>query len=101
MGADNPVLYDVVDGVATITLNRPDRLNAWNRAMAAGFHAALTRASDDPEVRAVILTGAGRGFCSGPDFDLLDEAARHDHFPPHGPVLPTIPLHVPNPPTAS
>ena len=101
MGADNPVLYDVVDGVATITLNRPDRLNAWNRAMAAGFHAALTRASDDPEVRAVILTGAGRGFCSGADFDLLDEAAGDDHFAAQGPVLPTMLIDVPKPTIAA
>ena len=67
-----PVLYAVVDGVATITLNRPDRLNAWNREMGEGWSASLARAAADPEVRAVVVTGAGRGFCAGADMSLLE-----------------------------
>lgn len=99
---DNPVLYEVAEGVATITLNRPDRLNAWNRAMAAGFHDAVTRARDDPEVRAVILTGAGRGFCSGADFDLLEAAAGNDHFgEQNDPVLPTTLIEISKPTIAA
>ena len=61
------ILYDVADGVATITLNRPDRLNAFNPAMAKELIAALDRSDADDAVRAVIVTGAGRGFCAGAD----------------------------------
>jgi enoyl-CoA hydratase/carnithine racemase len=66
------VLYEVAEGVATITLNRPDRLNAWNREMGEGWSSALQRAAADPEVRAVVVTGAGRGFCAGADMSLLE-----------------------------
>jgi enoyl-CoA hydratase/carnithine racemase len=65
------VLYDTTDGVAVITLNRPDRLNAWSPDMTDGYLAALDRASADGEARAVIVTGAGRGFCAGADMTLL------------------------------
>jgi len=65
------ILYDVSSGIATITLNRPERLNAWTREMQAEVHAAVHRAADDPAVRAIMLTGAGRGFCAGADIALL------------------------------
>lgn len=61
------ILTDLSDGVLQITLNRPDVLNSFNRAMALELQAALGRAATDPEVRAVLLTGAGRGFCAGQD----------------------------------
>ena len=61
------VLYEVSEGIATITLNRPERLNAWNSAMAAGLRAAMEAAEADLAVRVIILTGAGRGFCAGAD----------------------------------
>lgn len=61
------VLYDSRAGVATITMNRPERLNAITEEMAAELTAALRRAADDGDVRAVLLTGAGRAFCSGSD----------------------------------
>jgi 2-(1,2-epoxy-1,2-dihydrophenyl)acetyl-CoA isomerase len=60
-------------GVLTITLNRPDKLNAFNQAMHEGLAAALKDAHD-PEVRAVVLTGAGRGFCVGQDLTEFKEA---------------------------
>jgi 2-(1,2-epoxy-1,2-dihydrophenyl)acetyl-CoA isomerase len=60
-------------GVLTITLNRPDVLNAFNRAMHEGLAAALKDARD-PEIRAVVLTGAGRGFCVGQDLTEFREA---------------------------
>jgi 2-(1,2-epoxy-1,2-dihydrophenyl)acetyl-CoA isomerase len=66
------VLYDVSDGVATITLNRPDALNAVNDALDRDLKAALKAAERDPEARALVLTGAGRAFCSGQD--LRDRA---------------------------
>ncbi|CAN5543461.1 2-(1,2-epoxy-1,2-dihydrophenyl)acetyl-CoA isomerase PaaG [soil metagenome] len=61
------ILSDVKDGVMTITLNRPDVLNSMNGAMAAALLGALAQAADDPNVRAVLLTGAGRAFCAGQD----------------------------------
>jgi 2-(1,2-epoxy-1,2-dihydrophenyl)acetyl-CoA isomerase len=68
------ILTDLSDGVLQITLNRPDVLNSFNRAMALELQAALGRASTDPEVRAVLLTGAGRGFCAGQDLqEVLPE----------------------------
>jgi len=62
-----PVLKERQDAVLRVTLNRPDRLNAFNEAMHAALAAALAEAQDDKSVRAVILTGAGRGFCAGQD----------------------------------
>jgi enoyl-CoA hydratase/carnithine racemase len=61
------VLYDQADGVATITLNRPERLNAVNATMIRELVAALDQADGDDAVRAVIVTGAGRAFCAGAD----------------------------------
>jgi enoyl-CoA hydratase/carnithine racemase len=64
------LLYDKDGHTATITLNRPDRLNAISLGMLESLSHALRQADADPEVRAIILTGAGRGFCSG--LDLKD-----------------------------
>lgn len=64
------VLYDVSDGIATLTLNRPDRMNAISGPMLARLSELLLRANADPAVRVVILTGAGRAFCVG--LDLVD-----------------------------
>jgi enoyl-CoA hydratase/carnithine racemase len=70
------ILYDGGDGIATITLNRPDRLNAWTGTMAAEVRDAVEAAETDPAVRVIVLTGAGRGFCAGADMnDLQDISA--------------------------
>ena len=61
------IRYQFDQGVAVITLNRPDVLNSFNRAMGKQLHQALADAADDDQVRAVLLTGAGRGFCAGQD----------------------------------
>jgi enoyl-CoA hydratase/carnithine racemase len=67
------ILYDVAEGVATVTLNRPERLNAWTGTMAAELRAAMEAAQADAAVKAIILTGAGRGFCSGADMASLQD----------------------------
>lgn len=61
------ILYDVQEGILTITLNRPERLNAFNNAMRDEVIAALDAADADDEVKAIIFTGAGRAFCAGAD----------------------------------
>jgi enoyl-CoA hydratase/carnithine racemase len=66
------IRYDVEDGVAVVTFDRPDRLNAWTARMEHEYTWALTRADVDDEVRVVIITGAGRGFCAGADAKALD-----------------------------
>lgn len=65
------ILYDVSDRIATITLNRPDKLNAWTFKMEAEYKHAMADAERRDEVRAIIVTGAGRGFCAGADMSLL------------------------------
>ena len=65
------ILFDVTDGIATITMNRPDKLNAYTTPMGDEVTAAFRSCRDDDAVRAVILTGAGRGFCAGVDLDHL------------------------------
>ncbi|MER8004083.1 enoyl-CoA hydratase-related protein [Streptomyces sp. NPDC094149] len=70
--------------VLVLTFNRPATLNAWTDALEDGYFALLDAAEDDPDVRAVVVTGAGRGFCSGADLQLLrsvreiDEASAAD-----------------------
>jgi enoyl-CoA hydratase/carnithine racemase len=65
------VLADVDGGVATVTLNRPERLNAWTGRMESAYRAAIAEAEADPAVRVVVVTGAGRGFCAGADAAAL------------------------------
>ena len=65
------VLYDVAGRICTIALNRPEKLNAWTRQMHRDLKDAMHTAGADPEVRAIILTGSGRGFCAGADMSSL------------------------------
>ena len=60
------ILTDAADGVATITLNRPDRLNAWTGQMARDVRGAVFAAGRNADVRVIVVTGAGRGFAPGP-----------------------------------
>lgn len=72
-----PVLHELDDhGVMLLTLNRPERLNAWNRDLEELYFDLLTSADADPRVRAVVVTGAGRGFCAGAD--MADLAQVHE-----------------------
>ena len=65
------ILYEVAERICTITLNRPDKLNAWTRQMHLDLKDAMQKAGADEDVRAIILTGAGRGFCAGADMGGL------------------------------
>src|SRR5271156_3456210 len=69
-------IYEVADRVATITLNRPDKLNAWTAIMEGEVRAAMGEAEQDENVRVIVLTGAGRGFCAGADISLLSTVAQ-------------------------
>lgn len=79
------ILFDVGQGVATITLNRPDVLNSFRRSMAAGLIGALERVRDDDSLRAVVLTGAGRGFCAGQD--LAEAMPKEGQMPDLGDIV--------------
>ncbi len=70
-----PVLYEVAAGVATLTLNRPGKLNAWTPAMENVWNGLLDRAGADDDVRALVVTGSGKGFCAGMDMAVLAERA--------------------------
>ena len=71
--SENPVLVAVEEGIATITLNRPDVLNAYNYDMHDALLAALDEVDNNDDARAVVLTGAGRGFCAGMDLSAGKE----------------------------
>ena len=70
------ILFEVAQDVATITLNRPERLNAWTPTMADEVRAAIGEAGNDPKVRVIVITGAGRGFCAGADMGILADTAK-------------------------
>lgn len=74
MGTSNNdiVLFDMpAPGVALVTLNRPDRLNAWNGELAARYFTLLDECAERDDVRVIVVTGAGKGFCAGADMDTL------------------------------
>jgi len=76
---DSDVLFELEGGVAVITLNRPEKLNAFSGAMGRGLGAAYRRCDQDDAVRAVVLTGAGRAFCAGADMSAgADTFAQQD-----------------------
>jgi enoyl-CoA hydratase/carnithine racemase len=69
------ILYQVADRVATITLNRPEKLNAWTATMEQEVRSSVEEAERDENVRVIVLTGAGPGFCAGADMSLLTAVA--------------------------
>ena len=62
------IIVETEEGVATLTLNRPEKLNAFNPTLLHETAAAIRDMNDDDEIKVLIITGAGRGFCSGHDF---------------------------------
>jgi enoyl-CoA hydratase/carnithine racemase len=94
------VQMQVQDGVAVLTLNRPDRLNAWTAEMERAYFTMLQECADAPEVRVIVVTGAGRGFCAGADMQALQaigegeelgSAEEHARYPQ------TLALSIPKP----
>ena len=77
-GVDSSTVLHQIDdvGVLTLTLNRPARSNAWNRELETALHDLLEQAAESDEVRAIVLTGAGRAFCPGLDSDELDRVSQ-------------------------
>ncbi|OGL17814.1 MAG: enoyl-CoA hydratase, partial [Candidatus Rokubacteria bacterium RIFCSPLOWO2_12_FULL_69_21] len=75
------LLEVIKDGVAVLTLNRPDRLNAMSRPMLAALEEALERLAGDADVGVVVLTGAGRGFCAGGDVKAMAEGTEFGEAP--------------------
>jgi enoyl-CoA hydratase/carnithine racemase len=92
------VQESIEDGVALLTLNRPDRLNAWTAEMERAYFGLLEKCAAAPEVRVIVVTGAGRGFCAGADMQELQaigngaaQEAANDRRPQ------TFPLSIPKP----
>lgn len=77
------LILDVADSIATITLNRPERMNAYTALMGRELAAAMRRCDEDDEVRAVVVTGAGRAFCAGLDLDSGGDAFSPDSLKQH------------------
>lgn len=81
--SDQTVLYQTQNNVATITLNRPQRLNALTDEMLTELRAAFEAAGQDSQVRAIVLTGAGRGFCAGQDVSAFNREMTSDYIYQH------------------
>ena len=94
------VLLTVCDGVATITLNRPDAMNSLNKELVADFIAILTAVKDSPDIRAVVLTGSGKAFCAGGDLfylaTLSEAQSAHSFIAQAGKII-TLIMSMPKP----
>lgn len=105
--ADGPVLFELLDGVATITLNRPENRNSMTAEVLKAFSACVDRCCRDPEVRCVVIAGSGSTFCGGADFGNFSGGASADgtaaagvswetlRYEVYGPFLSLLDLKVP------
>lgn len=95
------LIYQTDGPVAVVTLNRPERMNAWNAVMAAELSQAMTRANEDDAVRAVVLTGAGKAFCAGADLerggDTFSNRDRNQDGPERDADAPVYPFMIGKP----
>ena len=92
------ILYEVDDPVATITLNRPDSLNAWTNRMGTEVRHAVATAEADPAVVGIVITGAGRAFCAGADMKTLTSITEGGTLAPDEGDLPQAPESAARPP---
>lgn len=95
--ADDVVLQERRGAVLVLTLNRPDKLNAWTMQMEDEYFGALEAAAADPAVRVIVVTGAGRGFCSGADMNLLQDIQSGNRPSSAVPRPMTFPTTIPKP----
>src|SRR4051812_38997149 len=92
------VLCDIDAGVALLTLNRPERMNAWTGELEREYFALLDDCAARDDVRVIVLTGAGRGFCPGADMDALAAIGEHGVGAREHDTRPiTFPLTIPKP----
>ena len=77
--------FEVEEQIATLTLHRPERLNSWTGRMHTEYRHLLLRAEEDPEIRAVVITGSGRGFCAGADTSALESHVERGGYDPGTP----------------
>ena len=91
---ETTVLYDLSDGVATLTLNRPERKNAWTIQLQRRYYGLLADCDADPDVRAIIVTGSGTTFCPGADSNSLQTYTKTGDFDPEAASIPQ-PDHYP------
>ncbi|WP_153505230.1 enoyl-CoA hydratase-related protein [Cumulibacter manganitolerans] len=96
MSDENPVLSERRGAVLLITLNRPDRLNAWTDGLENAYFDALAAGAADAEVKAIVVTGAGKGFCAGADMQRLSGISESGAAPSTGRKK-TFPLSIPKP----
>ncbi len=98
--SDDVVLYELAGGVATLTLNRPHRHNAWTIAMHRRYYELLEQCESDPAVRAVVVTGAGDSFCPGADTEALQGYTASGDFDPEATTITqpdSFPFHLRKP----
>jgi enoyl-CoA hydratase/carnithine racemase len=96
--AEDLVLSEIRDGgVAVVTLNRPDKLNAFTLELQERYFERLAEADADRDVRAIVVTGAGRGFCAGADLSFLENIAQHGPALLEGARPPTFPITLQTP----
>jgi enoyl-CoA hydratase/carnithine racemase len=99
-GVESTTVLDELDrhGVLTLTLNRPHRNNAWTRELEGALHDLFEQASESPDVRAIVITGAGRAFCPGLDSEELERVSQDgEQFDQAGRRRLTLPTYVPKP----